>query len=80
MGGHPLIKDPKYRPGMGVTSIHEPDKYVSEGLLCVVPGKSMDLDGRKDIPRFIEAFPDAKIEELEYIETNGEVYKFVNNE
>jgi len=78
MGGHPLIPDPKYRPGMGVTSIHEPKKYVQEGLLYILPGESMDLDGYKDVIRFANRFPKKKIEELEFTEVGGEVYKFIN--
>lgn len=78
IGGHPLLPNPNHVPGDGLTAIHEPDKYIAEGLLYIVPGLTMDNDSRWDILTFCKRFPKAKIEELEFTEANGEVYKLVN--
>ena len=78
IGGYPLLKDPKYRPGMGVTSIHEPKKYVNKGLLCMLPGKSIDNDGFWDLETLCERFPEAKVEELTFVKDDGSVHKLIN--
>lgn len=78
MGGHELLPNPNFTGG--VTSIHEPEKYIQEGLLYILPGKSMDNDGMKDLIEFANRFPDAKIEELIYTEDNGIVYIFKNKQ
>ena len=79
IGGHPLLKDPSYKPHTtGITSIHEPNKYIKEGLLYILPGKSIDNDGHHDLEMMCERFPNIKVEELEYTESGGEVYVFKN--
>ena len=79
MGGHPLLPNPDYIPHQGmISSIHEPQKYIEEGLLYILPGKSIDNDGHKDLLILCERFPDAKVEELELIEAGGELYKFID--
>lgn len=80
LGGHELLPDPNYKPGMGITSIHEPEKYIAEGLLYVLPGLSMDNDGRNDLITFCQRFPNAKVEELTYTEKDGTIYKFINKQ
>ncbi len=76
MGGHELLPSPN--PVGGVTSIHEPDKYIAEGLLYILPGKSMDNDSMRDLVEFVRRFPNANVEELIYTKDNGDIYKFIN--
>ena len=78
IGGYPLLKDPKYKPGMGVTSIHEPKKYVNKGLLCMLPGKSIDNDGFWDLETLCKRFPNAKVEELTFVKDDGSIHKLIN--
>lgn len=79
IGGHDLLPNPD-GPVNGVTSIHQPDLYVEEGLLYRLPGLSMDNDGIKDLISFAKRFPDAQVEELVYTEDDGRQYKFINKE
>lgn len=76
MGGHELLPNPNLTEG--VTSLHEPKKYIDEGLLYVLPGLSMDNDGMKDLVEFAKRFPNVEIEELLFTEKNGDIYKFTN--
>jgi len=78
IGGYPLLKDPKYKPGMGVTSIHEPKKYVAKGLLHMLSGKSIDNDGFWDLETLCERFPNVKVEELIFTKDDGSVHKLIN--
>ena len=78
IGGYPLLKDPNYKPGMGVTSIHEPKKYVEKGLLYMLPGKSIDNDGFWDLETLCERFPNVKVEELIFTKDDGSVHKLIN--
>ena len=81
MGGHELkTADLAIAQETGVTSVHEPEKYVQEGLLKIVPGKSIDNDGRHDLEILCERFPDVQVEELIYTEENGIIYKFINKQ
>lgn len=77
IGGHELLPNP-LGPVDGVTSIHEPQKYVAEKLLQILPGLSMDCDGQEDIEIFAQRFPNLQIEELMYIDKNNKKYKFIN--
>ena len=78
MGGYPLLKDPKYKPGMGVTSIHEPQKYMARGMLFKLPGKSIDNDGFWDLEELYRRFPGVKIEELTFVKDDGSVHKLID--
>ena len=49
IGGHPLLPNPDHVPGDGLTAIHEPEKYIAEGFLHILPGKSIDNDGIQDV-------------------------------
>lgn len=77
IGGYKLLPNPHYDGG-GVTSVHEPVKYVDRGLLYVLPGKSIDNDGRDDLEVLCQRFPDAKVEKLTYTEEDGTVYEFID--
>ena len=79
IGGHELLPNPQ---GVvdGVTSIHEPLKYIEEGLLKVLPGLSIDCDGKEDLETFAKRFPDAKIEKLIYIDKDGRQYRFIKGQ
>lgn len=78
IGGHELLPNPNYREG-DPTSLHEPEKYIEEGLLYKLPGKSMDNDGMKDLIEFHKRFPEVKVEELIYTEGDKQ-YKLVDGE
>lgn len=78
IGGHPLLPNPDHVPGDGLTAIHEPDKYIAEGLLHLVPGKTMDNDSIYDINTFCKRFPDAKIEELIFTDENGDTLHLID--
>lgn len=77
IGGHELLPNPNY-DGSGVTSLHEPLKYIQEGLLFILPGQSIDNDGRRDLEILCERFPDARVEELTYVEEDGTIYHFID--
>lgn len=78
IGGYPLLPNPNHVPGDGLTAIHEPEKYVAEGLLHILPGKSLDNDGINDLVILQERFPDRKIEELKYTQEDGTVLHFID--
>ena len=77
IGGYALLPAPNYG-GSGVTSVHEPTRYINRGLLYILPGKSIDNDGRHDLEVLCQRFPHAKVEKLTYTEENGTVYEFIN--
>lgn len=79
IGGFPLLRDESYVPHTtGITSIHEPDKYIAAGLLYILPGQSIDNDGPWDLETMYERFPNVKIEELTYTYPDGSVKTFKN--
>ena len=81
MGGHELLPNPDYTPHCGLpSSIHEPQKYIEEGLLKILPGNSIDNDGKDDILVMCQRFPNAKVEKLLYTEKNGTVYELVHGQ
>lgn len=61
-----------------VTSVHEPDKYIREGLLHIVPGNSFDNDDMQDLVILCQKFPDINVEVLTYIKKDGSIYKFID--
>lgn len=72
MGGHSLLKaDQEVARLTGVTSIHEPQKYIVGGLLYILPGKSIDNDGPRDLEELCIRFPNAKVEELTFVDNDG---------
>ena len=79
IGGFPLLRDESYVPRTtGITSIHEPDKYVAAGLLYILPGQSIDNDGPWDLETLCERFPNVKVEELTFTGADGSVKTFKN--
>ena len=62
----------------GITSIHEPDKYVAAGLLYILPGQSIDNDGPWDLETLCKRFPNVKVEELTFTGADGSVKTFKN--
>ena len=79
IGNFPLLPNPD-KENMKltkVTSLHEPDKYSSAGLLHKLHGLSIDNDGKKDLEILCMRFPNAKVEELIYENDNGskEIFK-----
>jgi len=81
IGGHELkAAEKEIAKQTGITSIHEPFKYAEEGLLYMLPGKSIDNDGMEDLIEFCRRFPNTKVEELIYTKDNGEIFHFINGE
>lgn len=76
IGGHELKADPTRLDE--VTSVHEPDKYIQEGLLHIVPGNSFDNDGMQDLVILCQKFPNIKVEVLTYTKKDGSIYKFID--
>lgn len=77
IGGYDLLPNPL---GIvdGVTSVHQPEEYITKGLLYKLPGLSMDNDGIADLNVFVKRFPKAQVEELIYTDNNDKQYKFIN--
>lgn len=79
IGGHQLLPNPDYTSHCGLpSSIHEPQKYIAEGLLYILPGNSIDNDGIHDLEILCERFPQVKVEELTYTHEDGTISKFIN--
>lgn len=77
MGGHELLSNPNGIQN-GVTSIHKPQEYIKQGLLYILPGKSIDNDGMHDLEILCQRFPNVQVEKLVYVMENGDIYNFID--